>query len=122
MEIKTVIAGSRKYNDYENAEKFIEECLKELLPNNKIVIISGGCKGADMLGIQYAANKGFDVIKYPAQWKKYGKAAGPVRNREMAQTADIIICFWDGNSSGTKSMIDYGKKAGKDVYIKYITP
>ena len=60
------------------------------------------------------------VEKYPAEWQKYGRRAGPMRNEKMAKICDCVICFWDEESKGTKSMIDQAKKYGKQVKIKII--
>ena len=69
---------------------------------------------------KYAEENGFKVEKYPADWKTYGKSAGPRRNKQMAEVSDYVICFWDEESKGTKSMIDYARKCGKPVKIKKI--
>lgn len=75
---------------------------------------------ANSIGERYAKDNGFRVEKHPADWEKYGRAAGPIRNREMAEISDYVICFWDGKSRGTKSMIDYAKKLNKSIKIKII--
>jgi hypothetical protein len=54
---------------------------------------------------------------FPAQWSIYGKGAGYIRNREMAQYADALIAFWDGKSKGTKNMIDEAKKQGLIIKV-----
>ena len=87
---------------------------------NTIIIVSGGARGADLLGERYAQENGFAIERYPADWDRYGKSAGPRRNREMAKAGDYVICFWDGESRGTKSMIEYAKVFGKPVTIKKI--
>jgi hypothetical protein len=68
--------------------------------------VSGNARGADSLGEKYAKDEGFDLEIYPAQWKKLGKQAGFRRNEQMAEVADALIAFWDGESHGTKHMID----------------
>ena len=73
-----------------------------------------------MLGERYAKENGFKIERYPALWEKYGKSAGPKRNEKMAEVCDCAICFWDGESKGTQSMIEYIKKIGKPIKIKYI--
>ncbi len=73
-----------------------------------------------MLGEKYAAENGFKIERYPAEWDKYGKMAGPIRNEKMAKSADYVICFWDGQSKGTKSMIEYARECGKPFKIKRI--
>ena len=57
---------------------------------------------------------------YPADWEKYGRAAGPKRNKKIAEISDYIICFWDGKSIGTKSLLSFAEKYGKPVKIKLI--
>lgn len=117
---RTVICKSRDFSDYHVAMEYIFECLEKEGNPSEIVVLSGGCRGSDSLGEFFAKKYGYTVEKHNANWKKYGRAAGPIRNREMAMRADIVICFWDGNSRGTKTMIDYAEKENKKVYIKYI--
>ena len=114
---KVVIAGCRNFNNYEQAKLYIDNILSDLRKEHTIVIVSGGARGADKLGERYAKENDFEIEFYPADWTTHGKAAGPIRNREMAKIADYVICFWDGKSAGTKSMIDYAKKNGKEIRI-----
>ena len=116
---KVVVAGSRNYNNYEEAKKFITNCLSEEADKD-IVFIVGSCRGADMLGERFAQEMGYKLESYPAEWSKYGKAAGPLRNKKMAEICDLVICFWDGKSRGSATMIDFARKLGKPVVIKYI--
>jgi len=120
MTKRIVIAGSRDYNNYTQAKEFIDSVLNPIQAENKIIIVSGGCRGADLLGERYARENGFEIEKHPADWNKYGLKAGPLRNEEMAKVADYVICFWDGKSKGTKNMIETAKKHKKLVKIKYI--
>ena len=117
---RVVVAGCRNYNNYTEAKEFIDMCLSRIRKENEIIIISGGAKGADTLGELYAQENGFRIERYIAQWEKYGKRAGPIRNEEMAKNADYVICLWDGKSRGTKSMIECAKKQGKPYKIKMI--
>lgn len=117
---RVVVAGCRDFNDYDLAKKFIDVCVSNIRKEYEIVFVSGGCKGADMLGERYARENGMGIERYPADWDTYGKAAGPIRNRQMAQVADYVICFWDGESRGTKTMIEYAKKYQKPIKIKKI--
>lgn len=82
--------------------------------------LSGGCKGADALGERYAEENGFKIEHFPAEWNKFGKSAGPIRNFQMAKNCDYVICFWDGKSKGTKSMINYAKQLNKPIKVKKI--
>ena len=119
---RIVIAGCRDYNNYNEAKKYIDYYLNNLQKENNIVILSGCATGADTLGERYAKENGFKTEKYPANWKKYGPYAGPKRNKEMAKNCDYVICFWDGKSKGTKSMINLAKEYKKPIRIIKITP
>ena len=120
MTKKIVIAGSRNFNDYEKAEIFIKTCLEQIKPFRCLIIMSGNCSGADQIGEKFAEKHGCKIERYEAKWKQFGKAAGPIRNREMAEKCDAVICFWDGKSKGTASMIRYAKKIEKPLFIKLI--
>ena len=65
---------------------------------------------ADTLGKRYAEEHDIPVMSFPADWNKYKKAAGYIRNQEMAQHADALVAFWDGQSRGTKNMIEIAEK------------
>ena len=117
---RVVIAGCRDYNNYNEAKSFIDLCLSNIRKENEIIILSGGASGADKIGERYAKENGFKVEKYPAFWKKYGKYAGPMRNKQMAEICDYVICFWNRKSKGTKSMIAFAKKYKKPIRIKRI--
>lgn len=119
MAKRVVIAGSRGFCDYEAACRFIDQCLN-LCEKEEIIVLSGGARGADALGEHYAHEHGFAIERYPARWQIYGKAAGIRRNEEMAAACDLVICFWDGESRGTKSMIAFARKHNKPIFIKDI--
>ncbi len=120
MEIYVVIAGCRTYSNYEEAKDFIISCLIEYKTIDQITILSGGCQGADLLGERFAKENSFPIKRYLPDWKKYGKAAGPIRNKQMVDVCHKVICFWDGKSKGTESLIKYAKKSEKKVDIKLI--
>lgn len=132
--MKLIIAGGRDFFNYKLLEaetkKFIMENYSYF--NNgidsrpKIQIISGKANGADSLGEWFAKDWKFELIEMPAKWDdidhpkakvkhkrnggKYNAAAGPIRNEEMAKIATHAIIFWDGQSSGSKNMIENAKK------------
>lgn len=112
-----IIAGSRDFADYELLKIVCDHMLSEKVKTHNIVIISGGARGADSLGEQYAKERGYELQSHPADWDKYGKSAGYRRNKEMAEVADACICFWDGQSKGTKHMIDIATDMGLKVKI-----
>ena len=118
--LRVVIAGCRYYSNYEEAKEYIDFCLSNIRKESNIVIVSGCASGADAIGERYAEENGFEVERYPAEWGKYGKIAGPKRNKKMAEVSDYVICFWDGKSRGTKLMIECARKCGKPFKIKMI--
>ena len=114
---KTIIAGGRDFMDYNLLKEKVNKILQEKKVTHKIVIISGCARGADTLGLRYATENAFDVEEYPANWDKYGKKAGYMRNVEMAENADALIAFWDGKSKGTKHMIDIATERNLPIRI-----
>ncbi len=117
---RVVIAGCRDFENYKVAKEYIDFCLSNIRKENEIIIVSGGAKGADSLGERYAKENGFEIERYLADWDTYGKSAGPRRNKKMAEVSDYVICFWDGKSRGTKSMINSAKQLDKPLKIKEI--
>jgi len=109
--VKVIVAGSRSFNDYTLLEKELTEFLGDMTPD-EYEIVSGTARGADSLGEKFAREKGCRLTRMPADWDRYGRSAGYRRNEQMAKYADMCICFWDGQSRGTKHMIDLAKKYG----------
>ena len=106
---KVIIAGSRGFSNYKLLKEKCNEYLREKRKEYNIIIISGGARGADTLGEKYAQDEGFSLEVFPANWNKFGKSAGFIRNEQMAEVADALIAFWDGKSHGTKHMIEIMK-------------
>ena len=119
QQYKIIIAGGRDFNDYTLLAKVCNEAIPRMAGDNTPVIISGGAAGADSLGEQYAQENGIAIERHPADWKKHGKAAGPIRNAEMAACADFLIAFWDGKSRGTQNMMMNAVK--KDIPCIVVT-
>ena len=111
-----IIAGSRGITDYEEVK---QAYIQADLPIRTIV--SGKANGVDTLGEKLAKELKVPVLEYPADWDKYGKSAGYVRNKEMAVVADALIAIWDGESKGTKNMIDIMRYMGKKVFIRTVS-
>lgn len=106
---KLVIAGGRDFEDY----KFLKKKLLYFIGDKNmsdVTIVSGRAKGADALGERFAKEFGCNLKTFPADWDKHGKSAGFIRNAQMAKYADACIAFWDGESKGTKHMIDLANK------------
>ena len=67
---------------------------------------------------RYAKEKGYEIIYFPADWEKHGKAAGAIRNEEMAKAdANALALFWDGKSKGSLNMLNIAKKYNLDIKI-----
>jgi hypothetical protein len=114
--IKVIIAGGRDFDDF---NKLCQVCDEFLQDQNGIEIVSGAYKGADLLGERYAAERNHPIKQFPANWRRYGKSAGLKRNIEMAAYADALIAFWDGESKGTKHMIELAKQTGLKGKVFY---
>jgi hypothetical protein len=102
--------GDRNWKD----KRKIKRTLKLFLWSAKTVV-HGGANGADKLSGKAAKELGFVVRKHKAEWKKYGKAAGPIRNQKMLDEEDpnVVIAFHSNlkRSKGTKDMVARAKKA-----------
>lgn len=83
-------------------------------------VVSGGASGVDASGEDFAniylSDKKDFLKRFPADWNAYGKAAGPMRNGQMAEYADALLVIWDGESSGSKNMKERMVGMGKPVY------
>ena len=110
---RVIIAGGRDFDDYQLLKATMDKLLCNI--TDEITVVCGQAKGADTLGEQYAMEKGYTIDYYPAQWKLYGKRAGYLRNEQMAQNADALAAFWNGESRGTKNTIELAKRYGKEV-------
>ena len=119
-DLNILIAGTRTYTDYAEAKEFISFYLSKIKSTNNITVFSGGARGADTLGERYARENGYNIKYFLPQWEKYGKNAGPIRNKTMVQKADYVICFWDGKSRGTGSTVKFSKIFKKPIRIKFI--
>jgi len=98
--MKTIIAGSRTIHDYELVKAFIEST-----PWNITEVVCGDARGVDSLGKRWAQENDIPVVSFPADWKKYGRRAGHIRNQEMAEYAAGLVMVWDGHSSGSSDML-----------------
>ena len=112
---RVIIAGSSSFDDYSRLQAVCDNLLANKRQSHSIVIISGTARGADTLGEQYAHERGYAIERFPADWRQYGKAAGPIRNLQMADNADGLICFWNGQSPGARNMIQTANKKGLKV-------
>lgn len=121
--MKVVIAGIRYsdpetrevFNNYDAVSKAVEKS-----GYNITTVISGHALGVDLLGELWALVNDVPIIDKrvtPNQWNTLGKAAGCIRNREMAELADAAVIVWDGKSKGTKNMIAEMNRLQKPYYL-----
>ena len=114
--MKVIIAGDRTYTDY---SEFLS-IMRSYLPTMTITeIVSGGAKGADKMGEQYASEYEVPLKVFPANWEQYGKAAGPIRNKQMADYADALIAFIKPGSKGTLDMVTQAARKPLDLIVIY---
>lgn len=110
--MRIIIAGSRSATEAQ-VEQALGSCRWIGFVS---AIVSGGARGADEFGEAWARRAGVDVMLFVPDWKRLGKRAGPARNQEMAQHAEGLVAVWDGVSRGTRSMIDYARRAGLRIH------
>lgn len=118
---RVIIAGTRTFSDYERLKEFADRCLSKISESKNIEIVSGHARGADALGEKYAKERGYDLKIFPADWERYGKIAGHLRNIEMAEYADALIAFWDDASRGTQDMIRIAERNQLKVRVDHYT-
>lgn len=115
---KVIVAGGRDFNNYEMMRNKLDFYLSNKVESGEeIVIISGTANGADKLGERYAKEKGYRIEHYPADWDKFKKSAGYIRNKQMAEVANACICFWDQKSRGTSHMITLAENQGLPLRV-----
>lgn len=112
---RVIIAGGRDFNNYELLERSMDKLLVNITED--IAVVCGMARGADTLGEVYAKSRGHEVHYFPADWNQFGKSAGYRRNEQMAQNADALVAFWNGESRGTKHMIDLAIRYNLKVRI-----
>jgi hypothetical protein len=115
MFFRVIVAGSRTFRNYDLLRSKLDILLRNKVPD--VLIVSGGAPGADALGERYAREREFPIDPHPANWPMLGKRAGFVRNLTMANCADALVAFWDGESPGTRSMIDIALRQGLEVRV-----
>ena len=118
--MKLAIVGGRDFDNYTLMESILWDLLKikgSDVPQD--TIISGGARGVDSLAKKYAVEESIPYLEFPAEWNKYGKSAGFIRNQTIVDNCDMVLAFWDGKSAGTADTIAKAKKAKKPTFIVY---
>ena len=117
--MKVIIAGSRDITDIEKVASILTEAFIELKVEGPVEIVSGCAKGVDFIGETFANFCEYDLKRFPADWATHGKAAGPIRNKQMAEYADAAIVIHNG-SRGSLNMIEQMRKLNKPVFVKEV--
>ena len=119
--MRVLICGDRNWKDYFFIRKVLSARLK---PTD--LVIEGGARGADTLARTAALSLKIEVMEFPAEWAKYGKAAGPIRNKKMLDVGrpDQVWAFHDNiqGSRGTKNMITLAHQAGCERLYRIRVP
>lgn len=110
--MKIAIIGSRNFKD----KNLLNETL-DSYQNQVTVVVSGGAKGADCLGEEWAKENNIQTEIFLPNWEKFGKSAGFIRNNYIIENSDEVIAFWDGKSKGTNHSISLCKKLNKKYKI-----
>ena len=113
--MRLIVAGGRWFNDYDLMKSKLDFFLKDT--TEPIEIVSSKAQGADTLGERYARENGYPIKEFYAQWGKYNRGAGPIRNGEMARYATHCVVFWDGESTGSGNMIEQARDMGLSLRI-----
>lgn len=116
---KVIIAGGRDFDNTLAGFRKINKLIARISddPEKDVTIIEGGAKGADRVGRLWAKEFGARCQTFKADWDTHGKRAGILRNCEMAEHATHLIAFWDGESRGTKHMIEEARRKGLKVAV-----
>ena len=117
--MRVAIVGSRECGDHAQRKREIMSCLLGIqeVCETTITVVSGGALGIDSLAHLAARDLELYEICYRADWERFGKRAGFLRNQQIVDNCDIVHAWWNGKSRGTKHTIDLAKKAGKPVTI-----
>ena len=111
---KVIVAGDRRYTDVSHIKEVMNAYWKLYGPYE---VISGTAKGVDTTAENIATAAGIKVYRFPADWDKHGKAAGPIRNKQMAEAGDALIAFLAPDSRGTANMIATAKRLELDPIV-----
>lgn len=116
--MKLIIAGSRDAKEFDVLGA-VQDCDMNgpFSPHDASEVVCGEARGADREGKNWAIRNGIQVVSCPADWATHGKKAGHLRNAQMGEYATHLLAVWDGESPGTKHMIDYAIKKGLVVYV-----
>jgi len=113
--MRVIIAGSRAIDDYSAVARAVESC--GVHPD---VVLSGCCRGVDRCGERWAMEHKIAIERHPADWARYGRAAGIIRNAEMVKRADVLIAVLSNahECRGTNAIVKLAIREGLQVYVR----
>lgn len=115
--IVLVVAGSRSITDCETVELHLSDVISTFPQNSPVRLVSGGATGVDSCAEQFARDHRYPIEVFEADWDTHGNVAGPIRNQQMAEEGDVLCAIWDGESPGTKDMIEKALNEGLDLFV-----
>ena len=117
--LRVIIAGGRDFTNVNVMATALNNLqdVDHVIEIEKLTLICGMARGADLTAYKLFSEAGLPVEKYPANWDQYGKQAGYIRNTQMANVADMLIAFWDGESRGTAHMIHTARARNLKVLV-----
>ena len=114
--MKVLVCGGRNFADKELVFKTLDKVLDKF--GGSFILVHGGCKtGADKFADDWAKSREIPHWCFPAEWKKFGKKAGPIRNKRMRDTAKPDQCIAFEGGDGTKGMIDLMREVGIEPWL-----
>lgn len=113
---RVLITGSRAWVRESTIHRALDAVIHQWGTN--VIIVHGTARGADTIAGDYARSKGLRVEEHPADWNKYGKRAGYVRNAEMVTLdADVVLAFVINNSAGAMSTVKMAENKNMTIKI-----
>lgn len=112
-------AGRPQNPDESNTAFAVFELVLQTMLQPGDTVISGGARGPDSWAILVAKRLNHPTEEIPADWDKFGRAAGMLRNTQVVERADWVIAFWDGKSRGTRDTIGKAHAAGRRVTVVF---
>lgn len=107
--MRLAVVGTRTYDRFDILSAYLDRA-RSLY--KELVIVSGGAAGADRLAAEYARRHGLELIQFRADWAAHGRRAGALRNRQIVESADALVAFWDESSPGTRISLEMAVAKG----------
>lgn len=111
-QFRILVCGGRHYDDAERLIENLEGIAGTVDSSKQLVLIHGAARGADSIAESWAQWRGLKIMRFPADWKRYGRAAGHIRNTEMLESGcpDLVVAAPGG--AGTANMVTQAHKFG----------